>query len=581
MVAFATPTDDQHVFALNAFREFNRIRQTGNMCDITIMSKGRFFTAHKVVLAASIPYFHLMFTCGLAESRETTVYLDSHDPNAIEAIITYAYTGSINITKENVLSLLIVAAYMQMEDLVIKCQEVLPDVYDTVNVFKALEIGSLYDNEHIMDSASRFLRLNFKACSETTEFVDLNIDTICAVVSNNQLHVESEDDILDAVIRWIRHEPGTRAQHATKVLKFVRFALVNTDKIKEIASDETLRVSPSCRELLTKAIQYHSVPQDRVLNQSMMTEETRECTDAPGIIYVVGGLGQDNSAVEFFDPLGSCWVQSKQMPTSRARMGVAVLNRKLYAIGGSTGIEKVKNVETFDTDTNIWEQKPALLQRRSASTTVTVRGTIYVIGGFDGYDILSTVEAYRPNWRTWIVRPQLQTERCASAGIALGDKIFVLGGHSHFSITASTEVTEVGQHNITPWKFGPELPGPRCRHGAAVINNQIYMAGGYDGTHFLDTMFMYDPEKDKWFPRASLNLKRSRMAFVGTGNILYAVGGHDGANNISSIEIYDPREDKWHFGPSMKSHEGGVVAGVIPVSAKEVNIFSNLSSLRF
>uniref|UniRef100_A0AC34FPJ8 BTB domain-containing protein n=1 Tax=Panagrolaimus sp. ES5 TaxID=591445 RepID=A0AC34FPJ8_9BILA len=486
-------------FGARAFGEFNQIRQLGKLCDITIISNGRQFNAHKIVLAASIPYFYTMFTCGLDESKQTKINLD------------------------------------------------------------ILEIGVIYDNQRIIECANRFLKLNFYSASHTDEFLKLNVESVCAILKNDELHVDHEDQILDAAMRWINYDFDNRCKHAPKVLSHVRLAIVGLQPLIETMSEPIYRKSPQCRKLVDAALKYLQVPHERVIMPPLNTER-RRCADVPGVIYALGGLGtSSNSAVEFYDPLANQWIPSTEMPSLRARFGVAVVKRKLYAIGGCDGFTRYRTVEIFD--------KPDLLFQRSAMATAVVKDTIYVCGGYNGTDSLASVEVYRPDWRCWNTRPLLAIERCAAAAAVIDEQVFVIGGHNSAAIYNSVEILDTSKSVTTPWQFGKQLLNPRCRHGATTMGGQIYIAGGYDGSQFLNTVNMYDPEKDQWYPLAPMNMCRSRVSLVATDDKLYAIGGHDGKSNICSMEIYDVRENRWHFGPSMKLHEGGVAVGVIPVSS--------------
>lgn len=44
------------------------------------------------------------------------------------------------------------------------------------------------------------------------------------------------------------------------------------------------------------------------------------------------------------------------MNSIRSRVGVAVMNRMLYAIGGFNGHDRLRTVEVFDPDQNKWTE---------------------------------------------------------------------------------------------------------------------------------------------------------------------------------------------------------------------------------
>ena len=53
------------------------------------------------------------------------------------------------------------------------------------------------------------------------------------------------------------------------------------------------------------------------------------------------------------------------MKVARGRVAVAVLNNKLYAVGGSDGHTELRSVECYDPETNKWSFVAEMLQERS------------------------------------------------------------------------------------------------------------------------------------------------------------------------------------------------------------------------
>lgn len=64
-------TDDQ--MAAKIFPRFEEIRRMGKLCDVTLIVNDRHFSAHRIVLAATIPYFQAMFTHDMVESSQREI----------------------------------------------------------------------------------------------------------------------------------------------------------------------------------------------------------------------------------------------------------------------------------------------------------------------------------------------------------------------------------------------------------------------------------------------------------------------------------------------------------------------------
>lgn len=72
------------------------------------------------------------------------------------------------------------------------------------------------------------------------------------------------------------------------------------------------------------------------------------------------------STVEVYNTLTERWEIAEAMSILRSRVGVAVLNNKLYAFGGYNGIERLSSVEVFDPSTKSWNiVSPMHRKRRS------------------------------------------------------------------------------------------------------------------------------------------------------------------------------------------------------------------------
>ena len=81
----------QKDLAANAFPVMEDVRRAGKLCDVTIRVGENVFHAHRIVLAATIPYFHAMFTHDMAEAKQREISILGVEPSSMETLINFAY----------------------------------------------------------------------------------------------------------------------------------------------------------------------------------------------------------------------------------------------------------------------------------------------------------------------------------------------------------------------------------------------------------------------------------------------------------------------------------------------------------
>eukprot|EP00061_Rhincodon_typus_P016049 g44056.t1 len=277
------------------------IRRQGKLCDVTLRVGDHKYTAHRIVLAASIPYFHAMFTNDMIECKQDEIVMQGMDPSALEALINFAYNGRLAIDQQNVQSLLIGASFLQLQNVKDVCCTFLRE---------------------------RFIHQHFVEVSMSEEFLVLPFEEVFELVARDELNVKSEEQVFEAVLAWVRFDRENREEYLSQLLTRVRLPLCRpqflTDRVQQ---DDLVRCCHKCRDLVDEAKDYHLMPERRPHLPSFKTRP-RCCTSIAGLIYAVGGL---NSA-EVFDPIANRWERCQEMTTSRSRVGVAMVNGLLYAI---------------------------------------------------------------------------------------------------------------------------------------------------------------------------------------------------------------------------------------------------------
>jgi len=128
-----------------------------------------------------------------------------------------------------------------------------------------------------------------------------------------------------------------------------------------------------------------------------------------GRVYTVGGsdftAGVVRRSRDFrvYDPQTGRWESLPPMPTAREGVGAAVIDGKIYVIGGDGDDERsLSLVEVYDLKQRTWSTAPPMLARRRDPAVGAVHGLIYVAGGYvENRQILNSVEVFDPRTQTW------------------------------------------------------------------------------------------------------------------------------------------------------------------------------------
>lgn len=85
--------------------------------------------------------------------------------------------------------------------------------------------------------------------------------------------------------------------------------------------------------------------------------------------------------MEVFDPIANRWEKCHPMTTARSRVGVAVVNGLLYAIGGYDGQLRLSTVEAYNPETDTWTRVGSMnSKRRYSGSQVQAEHTLSIWG---------------------------------------------------------------------------------------------------------------------------------------------------------------------------------------------------------
>ena len=311
------------------------------------------------------------------------------------------------------------------------------------------------------------------------------------------------------------------------MIKLVRMPLISPEYLVDNFYKEVLiKNNLTAREILDEALTYHLLP-DRRNQLKTFSLKPRCCDDSFGLIYALGGLnshGDPTSTVEVYGCIQDKWRLAEPMITNRFDVAVAVLQGKLYAIGGYCAENQLENlaiVEVFEPELKKWKRICSTSKPKYGLRSAVLNNRLYVYGCSTDEEFY-TIERYDPKLDVWIMVSSMKKRRYAAGVTAFNGGIVVAGGDNGFRACDSVEFYDTQKDS---WTKIASMNDRRCRLGLSALNGLLYAVGGYDSIDFLSTVECYNPSDDKWTYVSPMNVKRGLMGLVTCNSKLYAIGG--------------------------------------------------------
>ena len=244
-----------------------------------------------------------------------------------------------------------------------------------------------------------------------------------------------------------------------------------------------------------------------------------------GKIYVLGGFGPGATANEEYDPATDSWRRRAQIPRGVDHAAAVGLGSSIYLIGGFDGRwGAVNNVWAYDPKADSWTAKADLPTPRGALGAAVVDGKMYAVGGTGRTGDVGTVEQYDPATNTWLARSPMPTARDHIAVAVNEGKLYVFGGRLG-SFARNLATTEEYDPQGDTWRLRASVPTDRSGIGAGAYQGRIYVFGGEAVEGTFDENERYDLRVDAWQPAPDMPTARHGLGVAGVGNRIYVLAG--------------------------------------------------------
>jgi N-acetylneuraminic acid mutarotase len=182
-------------------------------------------------------------------------------------------------------------------------------------------------------------------------------------------------------------------------------------------------------------------------------------------------------------PVENSWMSKASMHVARSNLGVAIVNGKIYAIGGKSKSGLVDTNEEYDPTTNTWTYKTPMPTPSNMFVTAVCQNKIYCLGA-------GINEVHNPQTNKWEIKTPLHI-LIARANV-VNDKIYVIGGYPNYT------TNEVYDPATDTWVLKAPMPKAGAVAASAVLDDKIYFFGGNQENGFVSITEIYDPVTDTW-----------------------------------------------------------------------------------
>ncbi|XP_054829579.1 kelch-like protein 34 [Eublepharis macularius] len=486
--------------------QYQTLRAEGLLCDILLKVKESEFPAHKSLLACSSDYFRAMFKSYTKESKDAIVHLQVISAIGLQHVLDFIYTSWLPLSFDSLEDTLEAATYLQVTEAIGLCSQYLSNNLTLETCCFSANVAAKFYLPNALSATGKYIITNLWKLLDLdfSGLLELNFQTLKAIVESPDVPMVKEHDLLDLLLKWLRHDK-MKLIHTTSLLEHIRYGLIPVEDLRKVYTQTEIPLPAPIKCLIIKAINYHSL----IFRQPILQDKYSTLRNQKTRIIILGGMiahdGLVSDVVEF-DVYNHRWQTLTQLQNRVQNHCVCTIGNFLYVLGGE--------IEDLQSD--------------SKSPTLTVTNKVY---------------RYDPRFNKWIQTAEMLDKRCQFSCCILENNIFAIGGQGeNGSLHSSVEVYNISQDR---WAKVQNLPCKMHGHAGTVCKNVIYISGGkYMGqSNTSKDMYSLSTLEGQWIKQAPMSIARfgHQMATI-RETIFTFLGLYE---PFSEIEMYDAAQNQW------------------------------------
>lgn len=345
--------------------------------DVTLLAKDGEIGAHKVVLASVSAYFKLLLTSDLASKNVYTVDLSFCELKILKLVVHFIYTGEINISQKNILSLVEIQDYLGIGVLHHHLSHFMLTTIEDNNCWCYHEVAERHGYNDVYVKVDRYIRSNFLRLitGRKPEFLNLSAYQLFLFFNSDFLAISDHERFLISLCEWMGYNPEERLIHLEPLLSNVDIGRIPSwrGKVEKLSAcfppehqtpiiEWAERIGEERASIERKKPLKEALLEVILLIGGIITGDIVASTDAfipPMVLFRVLPKSVDSRELVIIPPM----FYKRLKPTAVSS------NDAVYVIGGTQNHEELKAkgipCEVYRLRDNRWHLLPNLPQNKS------------------------------------------------------------------------------------------------------------------------------------------------------------------------------------------------------------------------
>ncbi|XP_055350736.1 kelch-like protein 3 [Paramacrobiotus metropolitanus] len=532
--------------AVEFLRGLHELQSTGDLCDVKLKSNegesAVVISCHRNVLSVHSLYFRSLFKWKKGKDSSQPELLDFDGPTLNE-LVHYAYTLDMSLNDDNVADILVAAQFLQMDGAIGHCCNYYETHMRLSNCLTVHALATMYQNPSLAAAALATIHPHFLRWAQSQDFLRMEAQQLAALIASDEVEVNSEDEVLEAVLRWLDYDRPGRLLQVPTVLQSIRAPFLSAQS--RLQYDLALEsAAAGMVDELAGGIQNNNNTTQR---HSVGAHEVMFCVN----VYDADSKG---TAVQVFDPsIPAVW-DLKKLSLPADISSVVMLDGRWMMISSAIhGWKIVQRNRRFTGLVEEWGPPVAGMHTwRVSGAPAALDDRVYVAGGYDlkrSQLILSTMEVYDFPSNSWRTLADLPVPLTGLVMVAHDGLLYAFGGS--IAIGNVSNLVHAYHPADNTWSRLADMPMARDSFAACVgPDGWIYVVGGRaSDLGVCARVEAYNPVTNKWLRKGDLVHPRKDLACACLGGELYVLGGYvsgtENDPNHDSIEVYDAEADRW------------------------------------